>query len=329
LLDLQQVWAAHDAFFVTEDTPLGRSIAAQHRAHFVPHFAFGQMRHGAPLRVLFAAARSLVLTARLAARERPDVVITTGAGTVFFFVMWARLLGAKIVLMETFARIEEPSRFGRLAAPLASLKIVQSAKIGSSWPDAVVFDPLQIMRGPDVTKDAVMFVTVGATLPFDRLVSLVAELKAKGDIPERVIIQTGKGGIAPPGLETYESLSFNEMQAQLRKADIVVCHAGTGSLITALREGCRVVVVPRRPDRKEVYDDHQTEIAESFAARGLIGVANGSDELVEALANARARPRIFATTDHARLIDFLNAKLAEWAARRRRPSAHRQLGRQG
>jgi UDP-N-acetylglucosamine transferase subunit ALG13 len=115
------------------------------------------------------------------------------------------------------------------------------------------------------------------------------------------------------------------MQAQLRRADIVICHAGTGSLITALREGCRVVVVPRQAGRKEVYDDHQAEIAESFAARGLIEVANGPAELIEALARARARPRIFATTDHTRLVDYLNAKLAEWPPRRRRSGAHRPL----
>ncbi len=325
LLDLERAWSKHDSFFVTEDTSLGRSIAEKHPAHFVPHFALGKMRHGAPLRVLMAAAKSFLLTARLAARERPDVVITTGAGTIFFFVMWARLLGAKVVLMETFARVEGPSRFGRLAAPLAHLKIVQSARISASWPDAVVFDPLQVLEKTECAKEALMFVTVGATLPFDRLVSMVAEVNARGDIPERLVIQNGEGGIRPPGLETYESLTFEQMQAQLRRADIVVCHAGTGSMITALREGCRVVVVPRQASRKEVYDDHQTEIAESFAARGLVEVANGPTELSEALARVRRRPRIFATTDHTRLVDYLNGKLAGWTPRRGPSDAPRLL----
>jgi UDP-N-acetylglucosamine--N-acetylmuramyl-(pentapeptide) pyrophosphoryl-undecaprenol N-acetylglucosamine transferase len=324
LLDLERAWSRHDAFFVTEDTSLGRSIAEKHPAHFVPHFALGQMLHGAPLRVLLAATKSFFLTAWLAARERPDVVITTGAGTVFFFVMWARLFGTKVVLMETFARIDAPSRFGRLVAPLASIKIVQSARIRSKWPDAAVFDPLQVIEKPVCAKDPVLFVTVGATLPFNRLVSMVAELKAAGGIPEQVIIQTGAGGVTPPDVETHESMTFEEMQAQLRRADIVVCHAGTGSLITALREGCRVIAVPRQAERKEAYDDHQVEIAESFAARGLIEVAHGPCELVEALARARVRPRIHATTDHARLVDYLNDKLAEWApgrSRFRRPLA--------
>ena len=313
LLDLERVWSDFDPFFVTEDTPLGRSIAEKYPAHFVPHFALGRLRHGAPLGVLAAAARNLFRTALIAARERPDVVITTGAGTVFFFVMWARLFGAKVILMETFARFEAPSLFGRLAAPLAVVKIVQSAKIQRNWPDALVIDPLELIGSATGAKAPIVFVTVGATLPFDRLVSMVADLEHRGQLPERVVIQTGEGGIRPDGIETHESLSFEQIQSELRRADIVICHAGTGSLITALREGCRVVAVPRQATLKEVYDDHQVEIAESFAVRGLIEVANNVEELAAALAKARRKPRVAATTNYAPLIEYLNTRLLRWS----------------
>jgi len=315
LLDLERVWSNFEPFFVTEDTPLGRSIAERYPAHFVPHFALGRLRHGAPLRVLAAAVRNFFRTAVIAARERPDVVITTGAGTVFFFVMWARLFGAKVVLMETFARFEAPSLFGRLAAPLAVVKIVQSAKIQRSWPDALVIDPLELVASAKTgAKAPIVFVTVGATLPFDRLVSMVADLEHRGQVPERVVIQTGEGGIRPAGIETHECLSFERIQRELHRADIVICHAGTGSLITALREGCRVVAVPRQATLKEVYDDHQVEIAESFAVRGLIEVANNVEELAAALAKARRKPRVAATTNYAPLIEYLNSRLLGWQA---------------
>jgi UDP-N-acetylglucosamine transferase subunit ALG13 len=226
--------------------------------------------------------------------------------------MWARLFGAKIVLMETFARFEAPSLFGRLAAPLAAVKIVQSAKIQRDWPDALVIDPLELIGDATRAKAPVVFVTVGATLPFDRLVSMVADLEHRGQLPERVVIQTGEGGVRPVGIETHESLSFEQIQCELRRADIVICHAGTGSLITALREGCRVVAVPRQATLKEVYDDHQVEIARSFAVRGLIEVANNVDELAAALAKARRKPRVAATTNYGPLIDYLNSRLLGW-----------------
>src|SRR6516165_6935795 len=39
ILDLEPAWSGHDYFFLTEDTALGKSLALQHRTHFVPHFA--------------------------------------------------------------------------------------------------------------------------------------------------------------------------------------------------------------------------------------------------------------------------------------------------
>ena len=198
LLDLEPVWSQHDYLFISEDTPLTRSIAEEHPVRFVPHFALGQIRHGAPIRMVLAAVRSFFVSASIMLRERPNVVITTGAGAVVFLVLWARLLGAKVVLVETFARFDGPSWFARIAAPFANLKIAQSEGVGGAWRDVVVFDPLRFTNGPSPTKHALLFVTVGATLPFDRLVMMVADLKAQGRIPERVVVQSGAGGAAPP-----------------------------------------------------------------------------------------------------------------------------------
>ncbi len=159
---------------------------------------------------------------------------------------------------------------------------------------------------------------MGAILPFDRLVDMVAEAKLRGAIPEEVLVQTGVGGRTPAGLETVETLPFDQMQGTLREADIVICHGGTGSLITALRQGCRIVAVPRLFAKGEVYDDHQAEITSAFAARGMIAVANTADELVEALQLVRSRPPVLATSDPADLIAHLDGLLAEWAPRARR-----------
>lgn len=313
LLDLEPVWGAHDSFFLTEDTALSRSIAQKHRALYVPHFALGQARLGKPLQMMAAGVRSFFASARIILRERPQVLITTGAGAVFFGVLWARLVGAKIVVIESFARFDKPSVFGRLAAPFAHRKVAQSQALAAYWPDAPIFDPMRSLDTPRPPKEPFVLATVGAILPFDRLVSMVAEVKARGEIPEEILVQSGRGGLAPAGLTTVESLSFDEMQDALRKADIVICHGGTGSLITALRQGCRVIAVPRLFSKGEVYDDHQAEITNAFAERGLIMVANTADELSEALKVARSRPPRLATSDPSELIGYLNRLLAEWS----------------
>jgi UDP-N-acetylglucosamine--N-acetylmuramyl-(pentapeptide) pyrophosphoryl-undecaprenol N-acetylglucosamine transferase len=309
LLDLEPVWGSHRHFFITEDTALGQSIAQRERTYFVPHFALGQARLGAPLKMIWASLRNCIVSARIMLRERPDVLITTGAGACFFAVLWARLSGSRIVLIESFARFNHPSKFARIAAPLAHDLIVQSAALSAFLPRAAVFDPLRILDAPASPKRPLVFATVGATLPFDRLVRSVAELKRRGDITEDVLVQTGVGGLKPPDVRTVETLPFEEVQQVLDEADIVICHGGTGSLVTALRRGCRVIVMPRQAALKEHYDDHQAEITQAFAARGLVTIANTVDELAEALKTCRAAAPVCATTDPKALIEHLRGLL--------------------
>ena len=72
----------------------------------------------------------------------------------------------------------------------------------------------------------VLFATVGATLPFDRLVAAVARLKAEGAISERTIIQTGIGGFTPDDLEVHETLPFDQVQALLKTAQSAGSRSG-------------------------------------------------------------------------------------------------------
>lgn len=313
LLDLEPVWSQYDHFFVSEDTALTRSIAQKSRTHFVPHFALGQARLGSPLRMAWGAIKNFVESGRIMMRERPDVLISTGAGAVFFPTLWARLLGARVVIVESFARFQHPSVFARLTAPFAHHKVVQSAALAHHWPDAAVFDPLRMLETPRPQKKPLLFATVGAILPFDRLVNMVGDLKASGAISEDVVIQTGANGARPSGAVTHETLSFDDMQAFLKDADIVVCHGGTGSIITALRQGCRVIAVPRLFSHGEVYDDHQAEITKAFAERGLLTVANTKEELAAALAEVRVKSPISATSEPKELIAYLDKLLSERA----------------
>src|SRR5579872_1680348 len=98
LLDLESVWSRYDYFFVSEDSALARSLAASHPMHFVSHFAYGQAKLFGPLRMLAAGIRNFFESAAIMLRERPDIVISTGAGSMFFSVLWARLIGAKFIL---------------------------------------------------------------------------------------------------------------------------------------------------------------------------------------------------------------------------------------
>lgn len=323
LLDLKPLWSRYPHFFITEDTVLARSIAKQEDMEFVPHFALGQRRIGKLGAMIASAITSAWTSLRTIVRRRPDVIITTGAGSQVFVVLWARLMGAKVILIDSFARFQAPSAFARLAGPLAHLRIAQSAQAGARWGGARVFDPLRRVDQPEGgqaeegapadAKEDLLFATVGAILPFDRLSRQIVDLKQRGVIAERVILQTGRTAETfpeVPGLTIVPELPFDEVQAILARASLVVSHAGSGSLITALSHKCRAVAVPRRVDCQDSYDDHQVEIADNFAQRGLIQVAQDTESLAAALDRARAANATPVTMDHSALIAFLEEKLA-------------------
>lgn len=72
--------------------------------------------------------RSLVAAAWVVARERPDVVVTTGAAPGLLVLTLARLTGAKTVWVDSIANAEVLSLSGRLATGRADLVLTQ-------WPE--------------------------------------------------------------------------------------------------------------------------------------------------------------------------------------------------
>jgi UDP-N-acetylglucosamine transferase subunit ALG13 len=313
ILDLHPAWSEYAHYIVTEDTALGRSQSDKYRTEFVPHFALGQARLGRPFRMLCAAWNSLWRSLAIIRQRKPDVVITTGAGSMVFILLWARLFGARVVIIDSFARFRRPSTFARLAGPLAHRRYAQSEESARNWPGALVFDPLKPAGNEMPAKEDLLLATVGATLPFPRLAELVAEAKRSRAIKERVVLQIGKDATPPDpveGLDVVEELEFDAMLDLLCRAKTVICHGGTGSIITALQNHCHTIVVPRLFERGEHYDDHQAEITESFVHRGLVREAQDMKSLCEALeAVSHAQP-IAMTTDYSDLIAELQSYLA-------------------
>ncbi len=317
LLDLEPVWSRYDHFFVTEPSAIADDLAMTHRVYLVRHYAAGQAKLGKPVTMMASALANMWQSLKIVIKERPDVIVSTGAGAMFWTALFARILGAKFVLIDSFARFDAPSKFAKLSKPFASEVVIQSPTMAELWPDAHMFDPLRMLEGKGSPKDALTLATVGATLPFDRMSEAVLALYQSGAVTGDLIIQTGIGSaVAARGeqgdaLRIVETLPFAEMQTILEKADVVICHGGTGSFITALRQGCRVVAMPRLFERGEHYDNHQFEISTAFAARGLVEVALEVDDLAPAIARTKTKEPRLATTDPA----ALNAWLGNYVAR--------------
>lgn len=67
----------------------------------------------------------------LVLRERPDVVISTGAAPGLYGVAFGRLLGARTIWVDSVANAEEMSGSGKLARHFASLWLTQWAHLST------------------------------------------------------------------------------------------------------------------------------------------------------------------------------------------------------
>jgi UDP-N-acetylglucosamine transferase subunit ALG13 len=128
-----------------------------------------------------------------------------------------------------------------------------------------------------------IFVTVGTNeAPFDRL--LHALDRFPGD--EELIVQHGASHVRPRGATCIEQLPFEELTEHVRRARVVVTHAGVGSVLVALTNGKRPLIVPRRAEHGEAVDDHQFVFARRFAAAGLVSLVEDERDLPAAVASA-------------------------------------------
>lgn len=104
---------------------------------------------------------------------------------------------------------------------------------------------------------ALIFVTVGSSLPYDELVRRVDQLVADGVIEEPVICQIGDGKYEPRHCEHFRFKP--SLEDDIERASLVIGHGGTGTVTGLLASGKPFVAVPN----PFVVHNHQ----EQFLAR--------------------------------------------------------------
>ena len=132
-----------------------------------------------------------------------------------------------------------------------------------------------------------IFVTVGGMRAFKRLIEEMDRIA--GELDEPVVMQIGSTDYQPRNCDYFRFMSREDIEKLYRDARTVVCHAGTGSILSALAHNKPLVLVPRLTGHGEVLDDHQLEIARQMEAQGVAVVYDVAD-LASAIANAATGP---------------------------------------
>ena len=133
-----------------------------------------------------------------------------------------------------------------------------------------------------------IFATIGTQAPFDRFVKMLDELCEGFD--EEVIVQTIKSEYTPKNVKCVDFLPPDVFSEYFSKARMVIAHAGMGTILSALKQGKPIIIVPRLASMKEHRNDHQMATAMRMDELGYVYVAYDKKQLHDLMMQKDLKP---------------------------------------
>lgn len=116
---------------------------------------------------------------------------------------------------------------------------------------------------------------------FNRLLDCIENSK----ITDEIIVQAGgSADYVSKKMKIMAFIEMKEMEKLIDKADIIITHGGTGSVLTPLKKGKKVIAMARLEKYGEHINDHQLELVSLFKEQGYIlelNDENNLDDLIE------------------------------------------------
>lgn len=144
-------------------------------------------------------------------------------------------------------------------------------------------------KGEICGEAVLIFLTVGNWHKgYDRLVKAVDDLKKEGVIQDDIFGQIGTGIYKPDYFTYCKYCSFEQFSEYIERANVIISHAGMGTIGQAIKISKPVIVVPRRSELGEHFDDHQFTTAEVLESEHKVLVAREISELPGMLQQIRS-----------------------------------------
>lgn len=125
---LKKFWEKEERFWVTFDKQDAQSILKEERMYPC---------HYPTNRNLWNLIRNTFLSISILFKEKPDVIISSGAAVAVPFFYLGKLMGKKTIYLEVFDRIDSPTLTGKLVYPVTDKFIVQWEELKEIYPKAI------------------------------------------------------------------------------------------------------------------------------------------------------------------------------------------------
>lgn len=125
---LKPFWQDKDRFWVTFDKEDARSLLKDERM-FPCYYPTNR------------SLKALLINTRLAwkiiKQEKPDLIISSGAAVAVPFFYLGKFSGAKLIYIEVFDRINQPTMTGKMVYPITDMFIVEWEEMKEVYPKAI------------------------------------------------------------------------------------------------------------------------------------------------------------------------------------------------
>ncbi|ERL43165.1 glycosyltransferase [Lactiplantibacillus paraplantarum] len=127
LKKIEPFWKGHDRFWVTFDKKDANSLLADERVY---HCFYPTNRNIKNL------LKNTILAIKVLKKEKPDVIISSGAAVAIPFFWIGKIMRIKLVYIEVFDRMDKPTITGKLVYPISDLFFVQWERMKKVYPKA-------------------------------------------------------------------------------------------------------------------------------------------------------------------------------------------------
>lgn len=125
LYKLRKWWSKHERFWVTFKKEDATSVLENEKVYWAYYPTNRNFKN---------LIRNTFLATKILLRERPDIIISTGAGVAVPFFYLGRILGCTLIYIEVYDRIDSPTLTGKIVYPITQHFFLQ-------WPDQKRFYP--------------------------------------------------------------------------------------------------------------------------------------------------------------------------------------------
>ena len=125
---LKPFWETAERFWVTFDKEDARSLLEGEKmypAYYPSNRSFK------------ALVINTIRAIKILHKERPDLIITSGAAPAVPFFWIGKIMGAKTIYIEVFDRIDKPTLSGKLCYPVADKFFVEWEEMKKVYPKAI------------------------------------------------------------------------------------------------------------------------------------------------------------------------------------------------